>query len=75
MKKMFPEAVVIFIYVPLEEMARRMAIRGDSYENISRRIKHAVVTGELDNSRFADHVILNTDLEQSMKQLKAIVNV
>ena len=73
-KNSYPEqVVVIYLYTSLEEMERRMRVRGDSEENIQQRLIYANETNELDNGKYADHRIENRDLEQTKRQVMDIV--
>lgn len=67
------EVVVIYLYISLEEMARRMRVRGDSEENIQLRLNYAGQTNELDNGKYADYRIENKILEETKRQVMDIV--
>lgn len=64
---------VIYITCPLSEMEKRMRARGDSEEQIQKRLKQAIETNELNNHHLADYVIENLDLEESKRQLVDIL--
>lgn len=73
-KKKYPNEVkVVYIYIPLEEMEKRMRERGDSEEAIQERLHQAEVTKELENHQYADHIIENIDLEESKRKIREIV--
>lgn len=73
-KEKYPnETEVIYIHIPFEKMAERMRARGDSEEAIQERLFQAKVTGELQNHKYADHIIENIDLEESKKKIRDIV--
>lgn len=73
-KKRYPnETRVIFVYITLEEMKKRMLLRGDAPEKVNIRLENAKETGELENYDIADYVIENIDLEASKAKIKAIV--
>jgi len=75
-KKIYGNAVkVIYIYAPIEDMVRHMRDRGDKEENIMNRVINAVNTKELDNIDIADYVIVNKNLDKSVKLLKNIVEM
>lgn len=75
LKDQYPNEVkVIYITIPLSEMEKRMRSRGDSEENIQKRLLQAKETGELNNYNLADFVIENIDLEESKKQISEIVS-
>lgn len=62
-KKNYPnEVVVIYLYTSLDEMEIRMRNRGDSEENIQKRLAYAHQTNELENGKFADYRIENKDI-------------
>lgn len=64
---------VIYIYAPSEVLIDRMRVRGDSEKQITSRIVHALATGEMSNLSIADYCIINKDLDDAVRQLKAIV--
>lgn len=66
---------VIYIYLPLLELIERMKARGDSREDISKRVVHALLTGEMENFDIADYVIVNRDLAESKRQLRFAVGL
>lgn len=69
-KKRYPEeAKVIFIYAPVDVLRKRMEKRGDSEENINKRIQHLFDSGELDNDQYADLVVENRVLEQAVEEI------
>lgn len=75
-KQVFPnEVVIIFITIPLEEMEKRMRMRGDSEEAIQKRIKHAIDMQEHEHGKIAGakYTIENMDLEKSKKILRDII--
>jgi len=63
----------IYVWVPVELAAERMRQRGDDDDSIADRIRHAFRSGEFDNLDLADFVIVNKDLDASVRQLEAIV--
>jgi len=72
--RVFGDAVkVIYVWVEPAEAMRRMGNRGDNEDDIIRRIKQARNDNEFENFAFADYCIVNRNLEESLKQLRAIV--
>jgi len=73
-KNSYPKhVVVIYLYTSLEEMEKRMRVRGDSEENVQGRLDYAKVTNELENGKYADILIENKELHETMQQVKHIV--
>ncbi len=72
-KRSFPEAVTIFIMPPsIETLEQRLKKRAtDSDEVIAKRIANA--QGEIAQSSFYDHVVVNDELERASKELLNIV--
>lgn len=72
-KKLFPEAVGIFIMPPsVEELERRLRGRGqDSDEVIQRRV--AAALGEMEHVGEFDFVIINNSLQEALDDLCAAV--
>lgn len=64
---------VIYIWVSPLEAAGRMSVRGDSTEEVAKRVQHAIATGEFNNMDIADYCIINKDLDASLRQLSAII--
>jgi guanylate kinase len=73
-KKLFPEAVLIFILPPsLEELRGRIERRGeDSTDSIELRMQNA--RDEITQARNFDFVIINEIFERALFDLKAIVS-
>ncbi len=73
-KKLFPEAVCIFILPPsLEELRGRIERRGeDSTDSIELRMQNA--RDEISQARNFDFVIINEIFERALFDLKAIVS-
>jgi len=71
-KKMFPEANIIFITASsVKELERRLLARGqDSRETIKRRLKNA--RKELKEIKNFDYLVINDDLEKAEKKIVAI---
>ncbi len=74
-KAAFPELVkVIYVHTSLENLRGRMLERGDSVENIEKRLKNAVESGELNYHEHADYILENESLEQTLEQVKKILD-
>lgn len=73
-KKLFPNAILIFILPPSwEELAQRLARRGeDAQDVIAQRLVNARI--EVDQARHFDFVIINALFETALFDLKAIVH-
>ncbi|WP_137743408.1 guanylate kinase [Robertmurraya siralis] len=68
------KAVSIYIKPPsIEELKKRMLERGDSVEDIQKRIKHLLHTKEMENEKYADYVIENNDLMEAKLEAHRIV--
>lgn len=73
-KKRYPEITsTIFISVTYNEMIKRMAKRGDSADNISKRINHAITNKELSNGDKCDYIVHNFDYEDACRQIEEII--
>jgi len=72
-KRLFPEAVVIFIAPPsVEELRRRLHARAqDDEATIARRIEGA--KKELQRAHEADYLVINDDFDQALLDLQRIV--
>lgn len=73
-KKIFPDAISIFIDVDLEESILNMKERGDTEENIERRIQE--YHSESECKPYCDHIILNKRgyLEETIQQVRDIIS-
>ncbi|MEA2081728.1 MAG: guanylate kinase [Elusimicrobiota bacterium] len=71
-KKLFPEAVLIFITAPgIKELRRRIIARGqDDRKTIKRRLQNA--KGELRQIKFFDFLVMNDKLKYAKKCMVAI---
>lgn len=66
--------VVIYIKAPhIADLVIRMYERGDSIENIRKRVDNIFIKDELDYEYVADFVIENNDLDESKEKLRKIV--
>jgi guanylate kinase len=73
-EKLGDKAVSIYIKPPsIEELKIRMINRGDSQEDIERRINYLQETNEIDNEKYADYVIVNEDLKESQLEAHKII--
>lgn len=72
-KQRVPEAVAILLVPPTtEELERRLRARGDDDDHVARRL--ALATRELEEGReLADHVVVNDDLAQAVRDVAGIV--
>ena len=68
-----PDAIAVLVEPPSwEELARRMRLRGDSDEHITRRLelgKYEVAAGR----DVADHVVVNDDLDRAVDEVARIL--
>lgn len=72
--KLGKKAVSIYIKPPsLNILKQRMYARGDNEEEINKRIKYLLETEELKNEKYADYVIVNSDLKQAQLEAHKIV--
>ena len=70
-KKMFPETKIIFCYSEIDNLMQRMHDRGDSFEDIKKRVKFYFNEEEYNNSDKADFILDNNwDLKNSFKLLE-----
>ncbi|WP_336784150.1 hypothetical protein [Paenibacillus illinoisensis] len=68
------KVVVIYIKPPsIEALVERMTKRGDSEENIAKRISHIYSAAELENELLADYVVVNDDLENAKSIVRGIL--
>ena len=71
-KKLYPDAVSIFLLPPsLEELKRRMVGRGYRDSNAQERLSTA--RGEIPCARKFDYVIINDFVDKAVEQLKSII--
>lgn len=72
-KKMIPEAVLIFILPPsMEELSHRLHKRGtEDEETIGKRLKQAET--EISHAKGYDYLIVNDDLDEAVNDFVAIV--
>lgn len=72
-KRLFPNALVIFIAPPsIEELRRRLEARAqDNEETIAKRVEGA--RKELQRAHEADYLVINDDFDQALLDLQRIV--
>lgn len=69
-KETYPkEALLVFVYVPLDEMEKRMKLRGDSEQKIEERIRFSKETDELQPVKGADLVIENRSVSETVNRI------
>lgn len=75
LSRQYPDiAVTCFITISEEEMARRMAKRGDSPRKINERISFCREIGELTPPQETDYVIENNHFQQAVNELLAMID-
>jgi len=76
-KEMYGNKIVkvLFIGSAVEELAKRMRARGDSEENVQKRLANLIENKELDNGKYADYIVNNNDpvIEFAIRQIKEIL--
>ena len=72
-KKIFPDALLIYIAPPsMEELRKRLIGRGtDPIERINQRL--AIAEEEMKQVGFYDYVVVNDDLEKATNEVKEII--
>jgi len=66
--------IVIYVHVTMNQMKERLKARGDSEDEIKKRIDYAITNDEMNKDReLADFTIYNDNLEKSKEILKYIV--
>ena len=72
-KKLFPDAILIYIAPPsMEELKKRLIERGtDSEEVINKRLE--IAKEEAKEVGFYDYVIVNDDLDTATKKVKEVI--
>ncbi|WP_028950863.1 guanylate kinase [Sulfurihydrogenibium subterraneum] len=72
MKQVYPEVITIFILPPsLEELVNRMKLRGESDQEIEKRLNTA--KKEIPFWKEYDYVVVNDNLIQAKDQIKCII--
>ena len=72
-KRIYPEAVTIFIVPPsIEELERRIRRRGHNTEE-ELRTRLEIAAAEMENSDKYDHCVVNDDLDQCIREVYTII--
>lgn len=72
-KARFPESVLIFVEPPTRQhQERRLRSRGDSEENIEKRLRKAEAEEQI-GREIADHIVINDTLERAVSEVAGIV--
>ena len=73
-KKVHPEAILIFVLPPSrDEQQRRLRGRGDSEQRVAERLQKALDEEPVGLS-LADHVVVNDDLERTVGEMMQIIS-
>jgi guanylate kinase len=76
-KRFLGDDRVVSIYIKppsVDALRERMKARGDSEENIEKRIAHIYSAAELENEKFADYVVINDDLTVAKAVVLGIIH-
>lgn len=69
------KVIVIYVDVSYKDMIKRMRERGDSEENIQKRISYAIQTNEMERGlEVADYILPNSDLETQKEKLSNLIS-
>jgi len=72
-RKLHPDAIVIFVMPPSrEEQERRLRGRGDPEDKVEKRLKKAEEEEPI-GLALADHVIVNDDLDRAVSELQSVI--
>lgn len=72
--KLGDKAISVYIKSPsIDVLKQRMIERGDTLDDIEKRIRHLEETNELENEKYADHVIINDDLKDAQLEAHRII--
>jgi guanylate kinase len=73
-KQLYPDAVIVLIVAPsVESQIGRMRKRGDSEEEIARRVRLGHDEEQIGRS-LADHVVVNDDLDRAVSEVTGILH-
>lgn len=72
-KKAYPDAKIIFVYNDLPILEQRMRDRKDNEDKIIEKINYIKEANELDNYKYADVIIKNDLLEESIQLLNSFI--
>ena len=72
-KKIFPDALLIYIAPPsMEELKKRLIGRGtDSIERINQRL--AIASEEMKQIGFYDYVVVNDEIDKATDEVRKII--
>lgn len=74
-KKQYPDAVLIFVLPPSrEEQERRLRLRGDPGDKVLARLRKAEQEEPVGVEQ-ADHVVVNDDLDRTVDEMLAIIEL
>ncbi|MGO4548683.1 guanylate kinase [Paenibacillus sp. 2TAB23] len=65
-------AIRIFLYVDKKTVSERLESKGTSYEIINSYLDH--YSEEVTYRKYCEHIIENVTIEETVKQIKAIIN-
>ena len=72
-KKLFPDALLLFVVPPSrEEQERRLRGRGDPGDKVLARLKKAEVEEPVGRA-LADHIVVNDDLDETIDEMLQII--
>jgi guanylate kinase len=73
-KEQYPEAILIFVLPPSrEEQERRLRGRGDPDDKVHARLRKAEKEEPIGRS-IADHIVVNDEFDQTLDDMKAIID-
>lgn len=73
-KKNFDKVSIVYIHIDQKQQEERLRKRGDSEDEIKKRITYSIQSDEVKNDiEIADYIITNNNLETSKQILKYIV--
>ncbi len=73
-KKLFPEAMLLFVLPPSrDEQERRLRGRGDPNDKVLARLKKAEVEEPIGRD-LADHVVVNDDLQTTIAEMLVLID-
>lgn len=72
-KKLYPEALLLFVIPPSrEEQERRLRGRGDPGDKVLARLKKAEIEEPIGRA-LADHIVVNDDLDATIEEMLEII--
>jgi guanylate kinase len=72
-KRLYPEAMLLFVVPPSrEEQERRLRGRGDPGDKVLARLKKAEIEEPI-GRELADHIVVNDDLEATIEEMLQII--